>query len=125
MGKTYELEISGRLPSLNEYISANRYDKNAGNRFKRNEQKKVMWQIRQQLKGVKIRRPIRLHYIWYERDRRRDLDNISGFGHKVIQDALVECGVLKDDGWDEIVGYSDTFAVDRGNPRIIVLLEVI
>lgn len=36
-----------------------------------------------------------MRYRWFEKDRRRDLDNVSSFGRKVIQDALVECGVLK------------------------------
>ena len=119
----YELVIPGRLPGMNEYTSAQRANRYKGAKLKADAQDLCVWQIKQQLKNVKISRPVRLHYIWYEQNCRRDLDNISGFGHKVIQDALVQCQVLKDDGWKEIVGYTDTFAVDKKNPRIVLILE--
>ena len=64
-----------------------------------------------------------MRYRWVERNRCRDKDNISGFGRKVIQDALVRCGVLPDDGWAWVLGVSDSFDVSRKNPRIEVELE--
>lgn len=66
-----------------------------------------------------------MKYCWYEKNRRRDLDNISSFGRKVIQDALVKSGVLKNDGWKEIISFSDEFYVDPDNPRIEVEIEVV
>lgn len=64
-------------------------------------------------------------YNWYEKDRRRDKDNVSGFGRKVIQDALVKAKILKNDGWKDIDGFSDKFYVDTKNPRVVVeILEV-
>ena len=51
------------------------------------------------------------------------MDNISSFGRKVIQDALVDCGVLKNDGWKNISGFTDMFFVDSQNPRIEVILK--
>jgi len=119
----YELVINGRLPGMNEYTSAQRVNRYKGAKMKADAQKVCLWQIKQQLRNVRISRPVRLHYIWYEQNRRRDLDNISGFGHKVIQDALVQCKVLQDDGWKHIVGYTDTFAVDKEHPRIVLLIE--
>ena len=62
-------------------------------------------------------------YIWYERDMRRDLDNVSSFGRKVIQDALVKAAILKGDGWKYVVGFSDRFEVGKENPRIEVLIR--
>ena len=64
-----------------------------------------------------------MRYRWYEKDRRRDLDNVSSFGRKVIQDALVQTHILKNDGWKEIIGFSDEFFVDARNPRIEVEIE--
>ena len=64
-----------------------------------------------------------LHFSWYEPNRKRDLDNISSFGRKVIQDALVDCGVLKNDGWKYVKGFIDEFYVDREHPRIEVEIE--
>lgn len=51
---------------------------------------------------------------------RRDKDNISAFGRKVIQDALVKAGYLLNDGWDNIEGFEDHFYVDAKQPRIVV-----
>lgn len=73
--------------------------------------------------GVGIEKPVFMEYTWVEKNRRRDLDNISSFGRKVIQDALVDTGVLKDDVWKHIVGFSDRFEVDKTNPRIEVLIK--
>ena len=52
----------------------------------------------------------------------RDRDNIA-FAKKFIMDALVECGILKDDSWNRVVSYTDVFRANRENPRIIVELE--
>lgn len=45
---------------------------------------------------------------------------MSSFGRKVIQDALVRAGVLKNDGWAQIEGFSDEFRVDEKHPRVEV-----
>lgn len=120
---TYEFTIDGWLPGMNQWISAQNTNRFKGADLKKRAQAKCESAIASQLPGVQIAKPIRMHYIWYERNKRRDHDNVSGFGHKVIQDALVKCGVLKDDGWAEIVGYTDCFSIDRDNPSIIVMLE--
>ncbi len=82
-------------------------------------------EIYEQLGRLRITNPVRMTYRWYEKDRRRDLDNVSSFGRKVIQDALVDTGVIQNDGWKEITGFSDEFYVDKKNPRIEVEIEVI
>lgn len=53
------------------------------------------------------------------------MDNISSFGRKVIQDALVKTHVLQNDGWNEIIGFRDDFYIDKENPRVEVEIEVI
>ena len=79
--------------------------------------------IRQCMRGVKIDKPVFMEYRWYERNKRRDLDNISSFGRKVIQDSLVYAHVRKKDGGKEIQGFSDTFFLDADNPRIEVFIR--
>lgn len=116
----YKLVIKGRLPGLNEYTKECRRNAYTGAKMKKEAQKDICCAILQQMRHVRIDKAVELNYTWYERNRRRDHDNVSGFGHKVIQDALVEAKVLKDDGWDEIVGYSDTFRIDPKEPRIEV-----
>ncbi|MDO4460731.1 MAG: hypothetical protein Q4C42_11760 [Clostridia bacterium] len=119
----YKFVIPGRLPGLNEFIDANRKNAKMGNNMKQQAQAKVGVFIRYGLKQAKIRRRVNMTYIWYEEDRRRDKDNISSFGRKVIQDALVKNGYLENDGWKQIGNIRDFYEVDRDNPRIVVILE--
>lgn len=114
------LVIKGRLPGLNEYTNACRTNPRAGNQMKRDAQDLVMWHILQQIRGRRFEKPVFILFTFYEQDRRRDRDNVASFARKVIQDALVKCDTLKDDGWDYVTGYLDKFQVDKKNPRIVV-----
>lgn len=125
MGSVYRLTIPGTLPGLNEYINAERRNKYLGAKTKRQAQAVVVCCAKKQLRGVRLQKRVVMRYHWYERNRRRDMDNISSFGRKVIQDGLVTAGVLKNDGWKEIAGFSDAFAVDRKKPRIEIEIEVL
>lgn len=119
----YLLIIHGKLSNLNDYINACRTNPYKGSKMKKENEAKVLQEIYSQLRRLRITRPVTMRYTWYEPNKRRDLDNISSFGRKVIQDALVAAKVLKNDGWNEIKGYSDEFYVDSKNPRIEVLIE--
>lgn len=121
----YSFTIDGRLPGINELINADRRDAHAGNRMKRENQEAVQMYIFRDLRRLHIEEPVLLHYRFYEPNKKRDLDNISGFAHKIIQDALVATGVLKNDGWANIAGMDDLFFVDSARPRIEVTIEVI
>ena len=113
--------IDTRLPGLNEYILADRGNRFGGAKMKKTAQREVEYYI-QAARLRKLRTPIRLVYTFYEPNRRRDKDNIAGFAHKVIQDALVAQRVIDDDGWQYIAGWTDAFAVDKERPRIEVTL---
>lgn len=119
----YPFTIQGRLPGLNEYIAANRSNPYQGAKMKARSEKMVRVAIWEQLKGIQILVPVKLTFCWYEKNRKRDHDNVSSFGRKVIQDALVSTGVLRDDGWEEVVGFSDEFYLDREHPRIEVKIK--
>ncbi len=119
----YLLTIHGALPNLNDYIAAERTNRHKGAKMKADSGNIVAVAIRQYLRGVRIEKPVFMEYTWVESSRRRDKDNISSFGRKVIQDALVSTGVLKDDGWKHVVGFSDRFEVDKENPRIEVIIK--
>ena len=114
------LTIPGRLDNLNDYIAACRTNHYKGAHMKSTNEHKVQAEIFGQLGRLRITNPVKMRYRWYEKDRRRDLDNVSSFGRKVIQGALVHTHILKNDGWKEIVGFSDEFYVDAENPRIEV-----
>lgn len=115
--------IYGRLPGLNEYTSAMRANKYKGASMKRKAQDNVLAVILAQIGRSKAKGKVFITYEFYEPNMRRDMDNVSAFAHKVIQDALVEAGTLKDDGWGEISGMRDWYFVSKQNPRIEVTLE--
>ena len=120
-----KLVIPGILPGLNEYIEAERTHRQKGAAMKRKAQRIVELCAKTQLRKFHPTGPVWMKYIWYEPNKRRDKDNISSFGRKVIQDALVKVGVLESDGWAYVDGFSDRFKVDKKNPRIeIEILEV-
>lgn len=119
----YLLIIPGTLPNLNDYIAAERTNRHKGAKMKADSGTIVAVAIRQCMRDIKIDKPVFMEYTWIEPSRRRDKDNISSFGRKVIQDALVDTGVLKNDGWKYVVGFSDKFEVDKKNPRIEVKIR--
>lgn len=125
MDKSYKLIISGKLPGLNEYIKAERTHRQAAAKLKKQTQEYITWFIRTQLKGVKIDRPVFMEYTWIEPDKRRDKSNISAYGRKVIEDALVRAKVIVNDGWAHIKGFSDVFDVDKASPRVEVVIRVV
>ena len=116
----YKLVIPLKLHSLNEYIGACRRNPYQGAHMKRKDQSSIEWHIRSQLKGIRLKKPVRMVYRWFEPNRKRDLDNVSSYGRKVIQDALVNCRVLENDSWKQVTGFSDEFYVDKKAPRIEV-----
>lgn len=111
--------IGGRLPGLNEYISAERTSRYQGASLKRQAELLVRHAARS-LGKWSPNGPVFMVYRWFEPDRRRDKDNISSFGRKVIQDALVHGGWLPNDGWKTIDGFRDFFFVDQKHPRVEV-----
>lgn len=119
-GRTHKLVIDGRLPNLNDYTKACRTNHHAGNNMKKKEEQRIIGHIYTQLNGVHINTPVYMKYKWYEPNKRRDHDNVSSFGRKVIQDALVKAEVLKDDGWKYVLGASDEYYVCKEYPRIEV-----
>lgn len=116
-----EFVIMGTLPGLNEYINAERRNRYTGAALKKRAQS-IVAIYACSLGSWRPKKPVHMVYHWYEPNQRRDKDNISSFGRKVIQDALVQVGVLNNDGWKDISGFEDRFYVDRKNPRIVVEL---
>lgn len=118
-----KLTVWGTLPGLNEIIAENRRNYHAGAKLKKEAQYLVTVCIRKTLKRWQASRPVYMRYTWYEPNKKRDKDNIAAGGRKIIQDALVEMKVLKNDGWNDIVGFQDEFRIDKNEPRIEVEIE--
>lgn len=116
---TVKFTIRGSLPGLNDYIAAERSSRYQAASMKKQCETIVMHAARS-LGKWQPEGPVYMVYHWYEPNRRRDKDNVSGFGRKVIQDALVRAKILRNDGWNDVEGFSDEFEVDKRNPRIVV-----
>lgn len=119
---TQRFFIHGPLPGLNELIRAKgntRYQ--AYNKLKREWMKTIQWEL---VAGKIL--PVSkafFRFTWHESSRRRDLDNITAGGRKLILDALVLSGILSDDGWDEVSGWSDEFMVSKELPGVEVEMD--
>lgn len=113
--------IQGELIDLNKFINAQRANKFGGAKLKKQETQRCAAAFAP-IRAKRLKLPINLHITWYCKDKRKDKDNIR-FAVKFIQDGMIECGLLKNDGWSEISGYSDSFVVDKENPRVEVELE--
>ena len=110
------------LAGLNDIIDAERAHRQKGAKLKREQMNAVILVLRRQIRRP-LREPVTMRYLWVEKDRRRDKDNISGGGRKIIQDALVRMKALKNDGWGNIDGFSDEFAGDKKRPRVEIEIE--
>ncbi len=116
--------ILGTLPGLNEYISAERSNRHSAAKMKKQTEYAIGMIARSQHRKAHFKRPVVMRYLWVEKDRRRDLDNVA-FAKKFIQDAFVRAGILEGDGQRHIVGFTDSFSVDPKNPRVEIEIEEI
>lgn len=123
--------IKGRLPDLNDYLKSARksYRNRHGtfiapdNEMKKKWQKHIITFIRKDLKGLRITKPVLIHYHYYELDARRDLGNIHAVAQKFIEDALQITKVLANDNQKCVRGFTAEFDIDKDNPRIVVEIE--
>jgi hypothetical protein len=116
--------VPASLPGLNEYTDACRRSAYAGNCMKKQAQQTVRWGLNAaHLEPIPADAPVRVTFLWIERDRRRDLDNVA-FAKKFILDELVEAGVLTKDSRKHVEGFDDQFPdPDRRRPRVVVTIE--
>lgn len=121
----YNFTIVGKLPNLNDYISSMNRNRHVGNKLKSEIQEQIKYEILKQLKNVHIEKQVFITYHFFEPNQKRDLDNVSSFAMKVVQDALVEMKVIENDGWKNIKGFRSSFSVDKLNPRIEIELKEI
>ncbi len=115
-----KIEISMRLPSLNEYINECRRNKFAGAKMKKQVEKDIGWFIN---KIPQYKRPIFIHFHWVEENKRRDLDNVC-FAKKFILDSMVKAGKLADDNRNFVSGFTDTFEYAKESKVILEIKEI-
>lgn len=120
---TYKFEIHRRLPSLNDYINRINRNRYLGNKFKRDIETAICWEIKIQLKNLKITKPVILNITWIEENKRRDVDNVYS-AVKYIQDALVKMQVLENDNSKHIVDVKHKIEYAKESKVIIEMEEI-
>ena len=115
---TYLIDM--KLPGLNEYTKVNRYNKYKAN----SEKQKIQSDIGFFLRNMPVyTKPIIIHFLWFEENAKRDLDNIS-FAKKYILDTMVNLGKIKNDSQKYVRGFSDRVKVDRkGRARVYLQID--
>lgn len=122
--KKLKFVIGGRLASMNDYINKCRANVYVGNKFKKNYEDIVCIAI-MQTQREEFTKTVSITYRFYEPNTRRDIDNINGFAHKVINDALQKMDIIKNDNQKYVKELKDYFYIDKENPRIEVeIMEV-
>ena len=128
---TYKVVITNAkhtfpIKGLNELLSGRLYNfrtKKYHNPVKSANDRVCCVAIRRDLKGVKLKTPIRCTYYIYAQDKRHDRGNLYSATEKSFLDSLQSCNVLANDSWD--MCYDGVFHtdLDRANPRIEVVIE--
>ena len=112
--------IPGALPGMNEYIKAldkNRYE---GAKLKKQTEEFICRCIKAAFKNVDaFSCAVQVHIRFYEKDRRRDYDNITS-GAKFILDAMRKAGVIYNDGQKFVLPSTYDYDVDAHYPRVEV-----
>lgn len=124
--KTNTFKIKQKLPSLNEWVAANRSNKYLGAKFKNEVEEVIGWNIRNALASKSLHKPtgaVMVRFEWHERTKKRDADNIAS-AKKFILDALVNTGVLVDDSRKYVKGFYDQIIDDKEDYVIVELIEV-
>lgn len=114
--------VYGKLNNLNDYTQACRSNRYVGAQMKADNEDVVKSHVLAQIGYKKFKSPVRLDFTWIEPNKRRDLDNIC-FAKKFILDALVDVGTIECDGWRGVIGFTDTFLIDKDQPRIEIEIE--
>jgi hypothetical protein len=79
--------------------------------------------IKRDLKGVKLKTPIRCTYYIYAQDKKHDRGNLYSATEKSFLDALQSCKVLSSDKWDCVLDGEFHTELSRNEPRIEVVIE--
>lgn len=111
--------IPGNLPGLNLLIAANRANRYKGAKLKKDADMQVIAAIRKYHIGAVKGYPVEVRIWFYEKDHRRDIDNVYS-GGKFILDALQKAGVLQGDGQKYIDRLRYGHHTDPGYPRVEV-----
>lgn len=111
------LWIKGKFPNLNDIILESRKNKYGA----ANQKKTWTNLVAMTARDLRPMTRVWIKFIWHEKNRKRDPDNIAA-AKKFILDGLKDAGVLENDGWKQISGFTDCFEISK-TPGVLVELE--
>ena len=114
------------FPSLNNLLASFARSPQIGGSMKRKYKNICVNEIRDQLPNYKAQSPLIIHYRLFEpnRGQRRDVMNCVSMIDKCFEDALQDCGVIKDDSPRHVLNTThDVFYTDENEPWFEVYLE--
>lgn len=113
-----KVDIPLKLPSLNEYTDACRQNRYIGAKMKNVTESHILWYLH----GMKkFEKPIKIHFVWQEQNKKRDPDNIC-FAKKFILDAMVKGKYIRNDNRNHIKAFTDDF-VDGDEVKVTLYIE--
>lgn len=114
--------ILGRLPGLNELISGRGRPWWRCRKVKDEAMQVVQWHFHEAKINPYVV-PIILAVKWIERDGRRDRDNVTSGGAKILLDAMKKQGIIVDDSRKWVFDIQhDTSMIDKNNPRVEITI---
>ena len=118
--------IPAKLPSLNEYQNACRSNRYKGAKFKKETEAVIELAILKAMKTGELpplQPPIRVSFVWHERTRRRDADNIAS-AKKYILDSMQSMNVIPNDNRKIVTGFTDEVIDDTSDFVEVRIYEV-
>lgn len=118
--------VRARLPGLNELIEANRMNRYQGAALKRDTDALIRMSIRAALGRGEcwpVTKPCAVLFEWFERNHRRDLDNIFS-AKKFVLDAMKAEGLIKNDSQRYVGALADRFTL-AGEDGVTVVIELL
>jgi Holliday junction resolvase RusA-like endonuclease len=114
--------IPVRMPNLNDYIDELNAHRQAGAAMKK-EWTELTAEYAKAARLGHFTEPITLEFHWYEPNTKRDQDNVA-FAKKFILDGLKLHGVITDDSYKWVKGFSDHFHYEDKAGVHIVMKEI-
>lgn len=116
-GAMQTLVIPRTLPGLNEILNAKGSGSHAYNQMKREIEEEIYYLC--QAQDIRPVERAEFRFVWMEKDRRRDPDNIVA-ARKFILDGLVAARRLPGDGWKHVIGFRDEWRVCKNFVGVFV-----
>lgn len=139
--REYSFRVHGRIPAFNEIIDAAKGYGGRGlgySKMKKEWTNSIIGVLRRARVWVSKDVPdgfevsmetlpkldrISLAFHWTEPNRKRDPDNVA-VARKFVLDAMVEAGLIANDGWAQIAGWRDSFEVGPDAGVSVTVTEV-